>query len=395
MLSQKANSVSKAKRMAITMGKKNLMMFKTRYHKALTLGDAVPAVIALALIAIVGSVALLILQNFQSNPVTTPSLPGGSGAYGLFIEANSVVLNGNIVANSSSVVSGQASGGAGVVVIATNSFSGSGTVYKSSGTGGDAAGGAGSNVINTLLQSVISIPFATSVTACTNNLASTAASGCAGTVTYTQSTTLTGNINATVNIVVNNGVTLTTNGWNLISASNVIVQTLGVIQTGSDGLGGSAGTQTTNGVAGSGGTLTSNSFGGTGAGGTGCFTTGGYGGNTITSPGGAPGAAGSTCTAGLTGTAGKKLPQLTAANTVLYAGGGQANVLIYLSGAGAGGSSPQYSSSYNGLGYGITGISTVLSFQGLLGLVIVAAIIIGVVVGAFAFGKGTGTREEF
>ena len=50
---------------------------------------------------------------------------------------------------------------------------------------------------------------------------------------------------------------------------------------------------------------------------------------------------------------------------------------------------------YNGIGYGITGISTVLSFQGLLGLVIVAAIIIGVVVGAFAFGGKGGGREEF
>lgn len=50
---------------------------------------------------------------------------------------------------------------------------------------------------------------------------------------------------------------------------------------------------------------------------------------------------------------------------------------------------------YNGIGYGITGIGTVLSFQSLLGLVIVAAIIIGVVVGAFSFGRGGGHREEF
>ena len=376
------------------------MFNKTKSHKALTLGDAVPAIIALALIAIIGSVALLILTSFQSNPVTTPSFNGGSGGYGLFIESNSYVNSGNIITNSPAGRSGQATGGAGAVLVIANSFTQTGSVFMSGGTGGDAAGGAASNTFNQLIGGVVSIPYATSATACGNNIASTAAGGCTGTVSYTQSVTLTGNINVTGNIVVTNGVTLTTNGWDLVAGSNVVVMNTGTIYTGSESNGGAGGTQTTNGVVGGYLTQTSNSFGGGGAGGSGCFTTGGRGGNTI-SLGATGGAAGSTCTAGTVGVAGTAVPggaagALTSANILLYAGGGQASVLIYLSGSGAGGSSPQFSAAYNGVGNGVTGIGTILSFQSLLGLVVVAAIIIGVVVGAFSFGRGGGqSREEF
>ena len=376
------------------------MFNKTKSHKALTLGDAVPAIIALALIAIVGAVALLILTSFQSNPVTTPSFNGGSGAYGLFIESNSYVNSGNIVANSPVGRSGQATGGAGAVLVIANSFTQTGTVFQAGGLGGDAAGGSASNTFNQLIGAPTAIPYATGAGTCGNNLVSTVAAGCTGNVFYTQSVNLAGNINVTGNIVINNGVILTTNGWNLVAGSNVVVMNTGEILTGSESNGGAGGSQTANGVVGGYLTQTSNSFGGGGAGGTGCFTAGGRGGNTITL-GVAGGASGSTCTAGTAGAAGTAVPggasgALTSANIILYVGGGQANTLIYLSGSGAGGSSPQFSATYNGIGNGVTGIGTILSFQSLLGLVVVAAIIIGVVVGAFSFGRGGGqSREEF
>lgn len=46
------------------------------------------------------------------------------------------------------------------------------------------------------------------------------------------------------------------------------------------------------------------------------------------------------------------------------------------------------SPSYNAIGYGITGISTIMQYLPLIALVIVAAVIITIVVLAFAFGGG-------
>ena len=63
---------------------KSIFTVRKENHKALTLGDAVPAVVALTLIAIVGAVALLILQNFQSNSAVTVNSAAYNGiGYGI------------------------------------------------------------------------------------------------------------------------------------------------------------------------------------------------------------------------------------------------------------------------------------------------------------------------
>ena len=51
------------------------------------------------------------------------------------------------------------------------------------------------------------------------------------------------------------------------------------------------------------------------------------------------------------------------------------------------------SSAYNAIGFGLTGVNTLLSYLPLIALVIVAAILIGIVLVAFAFGGGQ--RERF
>ena|SRR5579872_4224380 len=48
---------------------------------------------------------------------------------------------------------------------------------------------------------------------------------------------------------------------------------------------------------------------------------------------------------------------------------------------------------YNGIGYGVSGINQIMTFLPLLALVVVAAVIIGVVVGAFVLGGKS--REGF
>ena len=48
---------------------------------------------------------------------------------------------------------------------------------------------------------------------------------------------------------------------------------------------------------------------------------------------------------------------------------------------------------YNGLGYGTSGINQIMTFLPLMALVIVAAVIIGTVVGAFVLGGGA--KKEF
>lgn len=52
---------------------------------------------------------------------------------------------------------------------------------------------------------------------------------------------------------------------------------------------------------------------------------------------------------------------------------------------------PKNSIAYNSTGYGLKGVNTVMSYLPLIALVIVAAILIGIVLVAFAFG---GRREE-
>ena len=51
------------------------------------------------------------------------------------------------------------------------------------------------------------------------------------------------------------------------------------------------------------------------------------------------------------------------------------------------------SAAYNAIGQGISGVSTVTSFLSLIALVVVAAIIIGLVV--YAFARGGGAHERF
>ena len=91
-----------------TTTKSNLKSTQEK-HKALTLSDAVPAIIALTLIAIVGSVALLILTNLQTNGVTVstnPGVTGGGGGYGIYIQTGNFVNNGDLSSNGQSTVSG-------------------------------------------------------------------------------------------------------------------------------------------------------------------------------------------------------------------------------------------------------------------------------------------------
>ena len=52
-----------------------------------------------------------------------------------------------------------------------------------------------------------------------------------------------------------------------------------------------------------------------------------------------------------------------------------------------------YSSAYNGISYGVSGINQIMQFLPLIALVVVAAVIIGVVVGAFVLGGKS--REGF
>jgi hypothetical protein len=52
-----------------------------------------------------------------------------------------------------------------------------------------------------------------------------------------------------------------------------------------------------------------------------------------------------------------------------------------------------YSSAYNGVTYGVSGINQIMQFLPLIALVVVAAVIIGVVVGAFVLGGRT--KEGF
>ncbi len=52
---------------------------------------------------------------------------------------------------------------------------------------------------------------------------------------------------------------------------------------------------------------------------------------------------------------------------------------------------PVNSIAYNATGYGLKGVNTIMSYLPLIALVIVAAILIGIVLVAFAFG---GRREE-
>ncbi|MDE1833850.1 MAG: hypothetical protein KGH64_00775 [Candidatus Micrarchaeota archaeon] len=55
---------------------------------------------------------------------------------------------------------------------------------------------------------------------------------------------------------------------------------------------------------------------------------------------------------------------------------------------------PVNSVAYNSIGFGISAVSTIMSFLPLLGLVIIAAAIISVVLLAFAFGaRGRGTER--
>ena len=53
------------------------------------------------------------------------------------------------------------------------------------------------------------------------------------------------------------------------------------------------------------------------------------------------------------------------------------------------------SPSYNGIVYGLSGVTTMVSYLPLIALVIVAAILIGIVLVAFAFGGNGGDRERF
>lgn len=63
-------------------------------------------------------------------------------------------------------------------------------------------------------------------------------------------------------------------------------------------------------------------------------------------------------------------------------------VLIVLAGLQTSSQVTVNSASYNAIAYGITGVSTIMQYLPLIALVIVAAVIITIVVLAFAFGGG-------
>ncbi|MEM4066533.1 MAG: hypothetical protein QXV17_06715, partial [Candidatus Micrarchaeaceae archaeon] len=151
-----------------------------------------------------------------------------------------------------------------------------------------------------------------------------AAGTCNGTVTYTQATTLTGNVIALQNIIINPGVTITTNGYSFVAGYEF--DNKGTIHTGiatagaAGGAGGSgsAGVSITTSYAGSGG----------GGGGGGDGYAGGSGGSTLVA-GGSGGGASSVGSAGSTPTP----PTLTASEVQTLS----SNIYAYLSGASGGG----------------------------------------------------------
>lgn len=132
-------------------------------------------------------------------------------------------------------------------------------------------------------------------------------SGNYGNVTYTSDTTLTGNINA-INITINSGVTITTNGYYMYAISDFTNNGTLTGGNNSNAPGGTAGTTTSyNGGAGT--SITTSYAGSAGGGGGGGITSGGE-------PGGGGGSGGSTLVAGGSGGSGS--------DTIAGGGGGGA-----------------------------------------------------------------------
>ena len=76
----------------------------------------------------------------------------------------------------------------------------------------------------------------------------------------------------------------------------------------------------------------------------------------------------------------------TCVNTVGNAISGTTGLCVNTANTAATPSATAFSNAYNGINYGVSGINQILQFLPLLALVVVAAVIIGVVVGAFVLG---------
>ena len=72
----------------------------------------------------------------------------------------------------------------------------------------------------------------------------------------------------------------------------------------------------------------------------------------------------------------------------------QTSSQVCLNACTGGGANILQNNAYNGIGYGVTGINTILSYLPLIALVIVAAVIITIVILAFAFRGGQGRGGE-
>lgn len=172
---------------------------------------------------------------------------------------------------------------------------------------------------------------------CTNNW--NGAIPCIGSVTYTQNTVLSGNLNVSGNILIQSGVSLTTNGYSYIIAGGTNgFSNFGTIRTGSSANNGIGGTNGANGIS------SFNSLGGSGgAGGGQGAGLGGYGGNTFAKGGvGSVGA----------GTSGTNVvtPTITNAGIRNWLSNGMQQTLIGAGGGGGAGSAGQGDGGRGGYG---------------------------------------------
>ncbi|MEM4097880.1 MAG: hypothetical protein QXS81_04255, partial [Candidatus Micrarchaeaceae archaeon] len=152
-----------------------------------------------------------------------------------------------------------------------------------------------------------------------------AAGTCNGTVEYTQATTLTGNVIALQNIIINPGVTVVSNGYYFEAGYEF--DNKGTIRTGIATVGGSGGTS----GGGSAGISITTSYAGSGGGGGGAYGSGGSGGSTLVA-GGSGGSSGSSGGAGAAGST-PTPPTLTNSEIQTLS----SNIYAYLSGASGGG----------------------------------------------------------
>ena len=318
---------------------------------------------------------------------TTANLAGGPGGYGVLIEANNIYNPGNIIAFGGNAVNNKGGGGGGGAIWLdyNNILSNAGTINNAGGTG-DAAGGQGTYSVaayNGVSGKAAPIPYVVFGvgSACTANLAT---GPCTGSITYNANTVLTGNINASNDIIINGGVILTTNGYALFAGNSL--QNLGTITTGTPASivaysGGSGGSNANAGGVGSGNFL---SLGGSGAGGQGCYTAGGNGGTANAISGGTGGAQQAsgvqTCVSGTAGTSPTNAVVTNALVQKAFSGTNFALQTASFSGAAGGGAGTLFTPTGAGQNFSTYGSPIANTFGGALQLAVFALVFVVIII---------------